>query len=53
MTLDRAEELFASYPCKENAAALLRTVVEYHGDDMIGDDEFFDTIAGVIEWLEK
>jgi hypothetical protein len=51
MTLDEAREAFRENPSNPTAGDYLATAVEYASDDMMGDDEWIDAIAEVIDYL--
>lgn len=50
-TLDRAQDSFRATPSRQSAGIYLSTLIEYQGDDMIGDDTFFDGLLEISNWL--
>lgn len=51
MTLDQAQDSFRATPSRQSAGAYLSALVEYEGDDMIGDDTFRNGLSEIINWL--
>ena len=51
MTLDDAIESFNGCASDKCCAILLRVLIEYHKDDMIGDETLYVYLERVAEWL--
>jgi hypothetical protein len=52
MKLDDASDAFHDKRDNKSAAQYLRALIDYHADDMIGDDTFLNGLADIETFLD-
>ena len=52
-TLERAEAAFEAKPCAQTAHDFLFQLMEAEADGKLGNDEFFENLSSISQWLSK
>ena len=52
-TLERAEAAFEAKPCAQTAHDFLFQLMEAEADGKLGNDEFFENLSAISQWLSK
>src|SRR6516162_8275180 len=52
-TLEEAEAAFEAKPCAQTAHDLLFQLMEAEADGKLGNDEFFENLSLISQWLSK